>query len=226
MSRFLLLFLCLLGMHTYAFSQSLVDQDAVLKELRTQLPAGWIEEATDKNLVFFRKDSIWIRYVNHINEQANPKKTNADERNAVIRKEGKHTRALISYRMEPRWPAPSIKKAEDQNRKTFAQIAKLPEKYKIESLYDTLWSSKGEEHYSPKTDADKLSIKKFGEERDKLLKTVILVPFLQTEKYSLFPDGSSGMEDGMSDVYPEQATTEIYKVQNMVSDVCRINRGE
>jgi hypothetical protein len=50
------------------------------------------------------------------------------------------------------------------------------------------------------------------------------VPFLQTEKYSLFPDVTSGVEDATTDVYPERATTELYKVQNMVNDICRVQK--
>jgi hypothetical protein len=222
MQRSLLILFSLLFIHTASFSQSIIEQDAVLKNVRSQLPEGWTIDISGKRLIFSRKDSIWIKHVNKNNQQASPKKTNADERNALFRKEGKRTKAMISFRMEPKWTGQAMKKAGEQNKKSFAQIARLPEKYKIEGLYDSVLSEKGGEHYTAKTDADRSQIKKYEEERDKLLKSIVQVPFLETEKYSLFPDISSGMEDAMTDVYPEQATSELYKVQNMVNDICKI----
>jgi hypothetical protein len=207
-------------------AQNMIDQDAVLKNLRNQLPEGWVLEIKDKRIIFSRKDSIWTKHVNHNNQLMNAaaKKMNADERVASFKKEGRKAKAMISFRTEPRWSAQSTKKAEEQNKKAFGQIAKLPEKYKIEALYDSVLSEKGGEQYTPKTDADRAQIKKFADERDKLLKSIIQVPFLQTEHYSLFPDLSSGVEDASTDVYPEQASTELYKVQNMVNDICRIQK--
>ena len=214
--------ICLLLLVSGTRAQSIIDQDQVLKNLRSQLPEGWTLEAREKRIVFSRKDSIWVKHVNKNNQQANVKKMNADERVASFKKEGKKAKAMISFRMEPKWTAQSIKKAEEQNKKAFAQIAKLPEKLKIENLYDSVLSEKEGEHYTAKTDADRAQLKKFNEERDKLLKSVIQVPFLQTEKYSLFTDISSGVEDATTDIYPEQASSELYKIQNMVNEVCKI----
>ena len=214
--------ICLILLVSGTHAQSIIDQDQVLKNLRSQLPEGWTLEAREKRIVFSRKDSIWVKHVNKNNQQANVKKMNADERVASFKKDGKKAKAMISFRMETKWTAQSIKKAEDQNKKVFAQIAKLPEKFKIENLYDSVLSEKEGEHYTAKTDADRAQLKKFSEERDKLLKSVIQVPFLQTEKYSLFTDISSGVEDATTDIYPEQASSELYKIQNMVNEVCKI----
>jgi hypothetical protein len=89
-------------------------------------------------------------------------------------------------------------------------------------LYDSVRSEKGGDYYLPKTDADKEQVKKYQEEKSRLLKSIIQVPFLQTEKFSLFPDQSSGAEDATTDVYPEQATSELYKIRNTVTEVCRV----
>jgi hypothetical protein len=222
MPKALLFLFSLLFILPPVHAQNLTDQDAVLKNLRSQLPEGWSIEMKDKRIVFSRKDSIWTKHVNRTNQPA--KKMNTEERIASFKKEGRKTKAMISFRAEPRWSAQNTKKAEEQNKKAFGLIAKLPEKYKIEALYDSILSEKGGEQYTAKTDADRIQIKKFAEERDRLLKSIIQVPFLQTEKYSLFPDISSGVEDAYTDVYPEQATTELYKVQNMVNDICRIQK--
>jgi hypothetical protein len=222
MPKYLLSCFCLLFILPLCHAQNPIDQDAVLKNLRSQLPEGWTMEAKDKRIVFSRKDSVWIRHVNKMNQQV--KKTNVDERISSFKKEGKKTKAMISFRLEPRWTPQATRKAEEQNKKAFNQISKLPEKYKIEALYDSILSEKGGEHYTPKTDNDKEQIKKFEEERAKILASVIKVPFLQSEKYSLFPDITSGVEDAYTDVYPEQATSELYKVQNMVNDICRVQK--
>jgi hypothetical protein len=211
----------LLTCFTRAFSQS-TDGDAVLKNLRSQMPDGWVMEMKDKHLVFYRKDSVWTKAVNKINQQPNLKKPNAEERLASFKKEGKRTRAMVSYRVDTKWSLKAIKTAEDQNKKTYMQIARLPAKFKIEALYDSIRSEKGGDYFNAKTDTDKEQVKKYTEEKSRLLKNIVQVPFLQTEKYSLFPDICTGAEDAMTDVYPETATSELYKIRNTVTEVCKV----
>ncbi|HEV7232229.1 MAG TPA: hypothetical protein VGO45_12910 [Bacteroidia bacterium] len=205
-------------------AQNPFEQDAILKSIRSQLPEGWTAEVRDKEkrIVFARMDSVWTKHVNHL--APNAKKPNAEERIASFKKEGKKVKSQLSYRLETRWSADAIRKAEEQNRKTFNQIAKLPAKYKIEALFDSIRSEKGGEYYTAKTEADKAQIKKYEDDKARLLRSVIAVPFLQTEKYSLFPDTSSGYEDATTDVYPEQASFEWFKVQTMVVDMCRLKK--
>lgn len=202
-------------------TQNACAQDAVFSNIRSQLPEGWVMETKDKRLIFSRKDSIWIKHVNKMNQQAGSSKLNAEQRIASFKKDGKRAKAMLSYRLEPKWSEEALKKAEAQNKKIFAQIAKLPAKYKIEALYDSILSEKGTEMYIGKTSEDKAQIKKYEEDRDKLLKNITALPFLQSEKFSLFPDIFSGSEDAYTDVYPEQASTEWFKVQNTVTELCK-----
>jgi hypothetical protein len=212
---------CLLLSFLVSSAQGIIDQDAVLKNIRSQIPEGWTAETKDKKLVFSRKDSVWVKHVNKINRPVNAVKLNAEQRAASFKKEGKRTKSIVSYRLEPKWSAAALKKAEDQNKKTFGLIFKLPAKFKIEALYDSVASEKGSDVYIAKTTEDKSQIKKFEEERDKLMKQVIALPYLQSEKFSLFPDASSGAEDAYTDVYPEQASMELYKIQNIVNELCK-----
>ncbi len=224
MSKFVPILFCLFFATISLHAQNAIEQDAILSKMRSQMPEGWTIETKDKRLVFFRKDSVWIKHVNKINAQVNSTKPNAEQRIASFKKEGKKTRAMLSYRLEPKWSAETLKKAEDQNKKIFAQIFKLPAKFKIEALYDSVLSEKAGDMYIAKTDEDRAQIKKYEEERAKLLKSVVVLPYLQSEKFNLFTDSFSGTEDAFTDVYPEQASTEWYKVQNMVTELCKINK--
>ncbi|MFI5150349.1 MAG: hypothetical protein ACHQRM_11500 [Bacteroidia bacterium] len=199
-----------------------IESDAVLKNIRSQVPEGWVMELKDKKLVIYRKDSVWTKSVNKMNMQAQIKKMNAEERAANFKKTGKRTRAMISYRLDTKWTLKAIKAAEDQNKKTYMQVSRLPAKFKIETLYDSILSEKGGDFYIAKTNEDKVQIKNYEAEKARLLKNIVQVPFLQTEKYSLFPDICTGAEDAFTDVYPEQATSELYKIRNSVTEVCRI----
>ena len=221
MRQILLLFSVILLVTMPVYAQNTVDQDAVLKNIRTQLPEGWTAEAKDKKIVFSRTDSVWTRKINP-NPGPNAKKLNKEERIASFKKEGRKAKTMLSYRLDLKWSADAIKKAEDQNRKTFHQISKLPAKFKIEALFDSVRSEKGGDYYTGKTPADKEQIKKFEDERNRLLKSVVQVPFLQSEKYSLYPDSSSGYEDATTDIYPEQASFEWFKVQSIVTDLCKL----
>jgi hypothetical protein len=216
MRQFLRFSYCLFFFCFQAQAQSILDQDVVLRQIKAQLPEGWTMELKEKRLILSRNDSVWSKKISR-----NPKKMNADERIASFKKEGKKVKTMLSFRFEARWSKDALKKAEDQNRKTFNQIAKLPTKYKIEALYDSAGSEKGIDLYLPKTSEDKENVRKFEEERTKLLKSVIAVPFLHTEKFSLFPDAFTGTEDTFTDIYPEQASMEWYKVQNSVTTLCR-----
>jgi hypothetical protein len=201
-------------------SQNIIDQDLVLKSLRTQIPEGWVMEAKGNRIVFMRKDSVWTKSVNKINKDAVAHKPNAEERMASFKKEGKRAQCMLSYRYEPLWTKSALKKAQEQNKKVFETVAKLPAKYKIEALLDSGKTKNGTDAYIPKTDADKVQVGKYETERNKLMSSLVAVPFLNTEKYSLFADTSSGYEDAFTDVYPEQASMEWYKIQNTVTSIC------
>jgi len=205
-------------------AQNTIDQDAVLSSMRKQMPDGWTIETKGKRLVLSRKDSIWVKHVNHMNEQAKMSKPNAEQRVASFKKEGKRAKAMISYRMEPKWSTEALKKAEEQNKKIFAQDFKLPAKYKIEALYDSVLSEKAGDVYIGKTDDDRAQIKKYQEEHAKLMQSVVALPYLQSEHFSLFPDTCTGSEDAFTDVYPEEASMETYKVQSMVTIICKIKK--
>jgi|GEM_PF-1401993 hypothetical protein len=221
--RALLLTGLLFTLLSFSAPAQTIETDAVLKTLRSQLPDGWVMEMKDKHLVFYRKDSVWVKHtVNKMNQPAGMKKLSEEERIASFKKEGHRTRVSVTYRTDTKWSAQAIKKSEEQNKKTFAQIARLPEKFKIENLYDSILSEKGGEYYVPKTDADKEQIKKYQEEKNRLLKTIVQVPFLQTEKLCLFLDTCTGGEDATTDVYPEQASSELYKIRNTVMEVCTV----
>jgi hypothetical protein len=220
----LIAFICLFCISVSSYNaQNPFEQDAVLKNIKAQLPEGWTAEVRDKRIVFLRLDSVWTKKVNHT-VTANTKKLNNEEKIASFKKEGHKARTMLSYRFDTRWSADAIKKAEDQNRKLFHQVSKLPAKFKIEALFDSVRSEKGGEYYSGKTEADKEKIKKYDEEKARLMKSVVQVPFLQSEKYSLFPDASSGYEDAVTDIYPEQASFEWFKVQSIVTDLCKLKK--
>jgi hypothetical protein len=224
MRKFHFTIICLFLCSFSTRAQNIIEQDAVLKSFRSQIPEGWTVETKEKKLVFSRKDSIWVKYVNKNNQQAGPNKVSAEQRIAGFKKEGKRTKAMVSYRLEPKWSAEALKKAEEQNKKTFAQIFKLPAKFKIEALYDSVLSEKAGDIYIAKTADEKNQIKKYEEERARLLKGVVALPYLQSEKFSLFPDASSGSEDALTDVYPEQASMDLYKIQNMVNELCKAKK--
>jgi hypothetical protein len=216
--------ICLFLMSLSSYNaQNPFEQDAVLKNIKSQLPEGWTAETRDKRVVFLRIDSIWGKKVNHT-VTPNTKKQSNEEKIASFKKEGHKTRTMLSYRLDTRWSPDAIKKAEDQNRKLFHQVAKLPAKFRIEALFDSLRSEKGGEFYTGKTEADKEQIRKYEEEKARLMKAVVQVPFLQSEKFSLFPDLSSGYEDAATDIYPEQASFEWFKVQAMVTDLCKLKK--
>ena len=164
-------------------------------------------------------DSIYILLENRINAPSEPAEKLAER----IQKFGTMGVAKIIYRYEPKWTKEAIEKVKKNNAYILEQIQNLPQKYNIQHLYDKSLSTKNKNIYVPTNEKEAETIKKFEKEYNELNSKLIEVPFIHTQKYSLFLENIEGCNDENHVVYPQEASLEVYSILVLIRELCDSN---
>jgi hypothetical protein len=205
----------------YSFAQSFdttkIKNDSILKKIFSFIPEEWSVSINDSEFTFERKDSVWI-----LNEDRfNSPKTNEtkDEKNERIKQEGKKSKSRLVLKYENRWSYEKILVAKNMNPSIYGEISKLPEKYNITNLYDKSLSSRGNAVYTGVTTNERDQIAKFENEKNKLLSKVVKIPVYNTERYSFFIKSMYGYNDNTHQIYPEEASLQLYQILALFSEL-------
>lgn len=196
-----------------------IDEDAVLKEVRTSLPANWsLVAEKDGALVLRRNEPVWVLMENRIN--APPGHESDEELAERIRKAGRETPCEIVFRTEKKWSEEKLRQAQADDERLREAIAKLPEKHKITHLRNPGLSRKGEDVYVGKGPEEAQRISAWALEKSDLEAKRILLPDCASEKYSLFLVSRSGAEDEFHLVAPRAGSEELAAVERRMGEVC------
>jgi hypothetical protein len=211
----LLLFAC-----NYIFAQkpdtAKINNDSTLKKIFSYMPEGWDITINDSEFIFVRKDSIWVLDEDRFNPTiANETKSEKTER--IIR-QGNRTISRIILKYEDRWSDNKILVAKNMNPLLYKQISALPEKYNITGLYNKNLSTRGNAVYTAVTKKDKDQVAKFEKERKELLAKIVRLPNYNTDKYSFFIKSMVGYNDNTHQVYPDDASSQLYKIISLFSE--------
>lgn len=191
--------------------------DTILSRLEKQLPSGWNMIQMDTQLTLKRKETVWILAENRINAPIDME--SIADRNQRIQTRGQKGVTQMVYTLEPRWTSAKIDKSKDLNKQIHQAIQALPETLNISHLYNQILSSKGTPTYTAKTESDKASIKQYQAEKERLEKQLIKLPDHHSQFYSLFHKSSSGYEDDLNLIYPQEASKEWYQIRNLLKDL-------
>jgi len=212
---FIFIFLILI---TFSAKDTIMDNDKIIKEIKSKIPKNW-KIITDKDmLIFERNGTVWSLFENQISQPMSFE--TEEERAERIKKYGTKTKTQVIYRYEDKWSSKQLKDAYTNNDAIYKKISGLMDKYKIRHLYDEMLSAKGDEYFIEGTPAENKRIEEYKTEKQKLESQIINIPQYNTEKYSLFLMEGSGYNDSFHIVYPFEASEEAYMIINLVSQKC------
>jgi hypothetical protein len=222
-SIFIFLVLVLSGGSSVAQQNKLIEEDYLLSKVNKSLPAGWeIFSPLNGVIIIQRIEPVYVLDENRINA---PKSVETKEDlEKRIKKYGKQVKSIFEFKYYDKLAEENIESAKKLNDSINNIVISLPKKYKIESLRDNFVSSKGEVKFNGNTDDEIERIKKYEIEKYNLLDRISKLPDYNSEKYSLYLDISLGMDDEMHLVWPFEASSEMFKVKEILDkNLIKIN---
>ncbi len=207
---FIILFspIFLLGQSDSTFKSSL--NDSILNKIYSHIPKGWTITEKGNQIVFQRNDSIFSLEEYRFDTKYMTE-TKA-EKNEKIITNGKKIVSKLVLRYETRWSYSKTLTTKNNNALYSQKLQKLPEKYKITSLYNKKLSTKLNSVYTGITDKEKDAVKKYEKERVEILSKIITLPMYNTEKYSFFIVSMEGYNNDNHYIIPEAASSEFFKI--------------
>jgi hypothetical protein len=200
------------------FSQvkEILKPDALLEKLKKQLPANWSMYIENERLIVKRNEPAYMQITNLINAPVMLVKKEQQEKE--IKKQGKEIFCTFVFRVEPRWLPERLEKAKNFNGSIDRKMSQLEEKHHITKLYNPNAKSAAN-LYRGKTEEEKRRIRAYEQEKNELEKKRIRFPDYMSEDYSLFLIEKEGMQDQFTLIYPEEASREMYLIENKFREI-------
>jgi len=215
----ILIFLPFLSM-----GQSTFADDSILQRLSDSLPKGWAMVIQGNQLIISAKDSVWERWDYKANQPLLPrdwKSPTEEETKQLFIKEGHKVLSGLIFKLAPRWSAAEIDSAEAKDSIINDQVKKLLKKYNVFTFPDEKTPYRTP---LPKSREEKKRIDKFKDESGKLLATLVKVPRLHSQKYSLFEVSETGITTWFISTWPPKAEEECSKIDSLIDDILYMRR--
>lgn len=180
------------------------------------LPKGWTFTSSGDKFLVTAKDSAWVLE----EETGSAPAESKNARNERIRSQGVKILPQLVLRYEEKWTAERLQRAKITNANIDDEIKKLPAKYHIQSMVDSVKSSKSGIVYKASNDKERKLLSQYETELSQLLSRKIKLPDFHTEKYSLFVEQLTGVIDEKHLVFPEDASLSAYTVLSTFREVC------
>ncbi|MBI4645323.1 MAG: hypothetical protein HY738_01715 [Bacteroidia bacterium] len=189
-------------------------EDKKLAEMKKLLPVNWNISILDTMLIIERKDSVWIMFENKINAEPDFNTTQTERENRIMQY-GIKAKCRIIYRVEDKWSDRKISAYKANNDSIQRIINSLPEKYHLTELLSQ--PSKDEQYsFYDLSEEESKALALYNKEQKELEDKKKKLPNCHTDNYSLFYIGMEGTEDELHTVYPGEASTEAYQLQNKI----------
>ena len=138
-----------------------------------------------------------------------------------IQKYGKKGTAQFTFKRTQKWTPKETQQAQDTNDSIYKTIQQLPEKHQIVHLINKNPNRKEESLLMGTTEEENKRIQAYKEEKEALEKTFIRFPDHNTSQLSLFLISTEGMEDEFHTIHPEEVSSEMYQLQNLLNELLR-----
>jgi hypothetical protein len=214
-----LILLLVLGFSTILKAQTAdssfnYNDDYILRKIIPALPQGWTFSQKPGEFIIERTDSVLAADKRLLKVPANQKISDD-----TVLKYGIKTKSIIIYKYDARWTYEQTLQANSSNTQIYQLLKKLPEKYNITNLLDKSKSTRGNNVYTGKTEAEKKQVIAFDKERKELLAKLVQMPNYHTEKYSLFLKSTQGCNDDYFTIYPSSASLDLYQILTLFSEL-------
>jgi len=223
-SRIISVFAAIVVSSTMALAQSsereinkeFYKADAQLSIVINYLPTGWSFSSAQDLFLITARDSAWVLEENMADSPAESKESRTER----IKKSGTRILPQVVIRFEEKWSSDKVQMAKIGNAAIDDEIRKLPAKYRIQHLADTVQSSKSKKVYTATNDKETRLIAQYNNELNQLIAQRVKLPDFHSEKYSLFIDRITGAGDETHLVYPANASLEVYTVLSTFREIC------
>lgn len=223
-SRITSFFAALAISSTVAFAQSsereinkeFYKADAQLSIVINYLPTAWVFSADQEFFLITAPDSAWVLEENMADSRAESKESRTER----IKKSGTRILPQVVIRFEEKWSSDKVQMAKIGNAAIDDEIRKLPAKYHIQHLADTIQSSKSKKVFTATNDKETRLIAQYNNELNQLIAQRVKLPDFHSEKYSLFIYSITGADDENHLVYPANASLEVYTVLSTFREIC------
>lgn len=196
--------------------QAFYKADPQISILIHHLPDRWTFRAGDGIFLISAPDSAWVLE----SASADLRALGRPAREEIIRRDGQKILPQVVLGYEPKWSADKLQLAKIANAAIDDEIRKLPEKYKLIGLKDTVLSSKFRIVYTPRNEKDAKRLRQYEEELSKLTAEKTHTPDFHSGNYSLSIREVVGASDETHWVAPASASLEVYTVLSTLREIC------
>jgi hypothetical protein len=197
------------------------EPDPVLEKLRNQLPANWSMFIENERLLVKRNEPAYQRMSNLVNAPAALIKKEMQEQEASAKKEGIEVYCTFVFQLETRWFPERLEAARNANKSIDREISQLSKKYNLTDLYNRA-AKTAEYLYRGRTAEEKRRIDAFEKEKKVLEKKRVRLPDYVSRQYCLFLLEKKGMQDEYTLIYPEEASKEMYLIENKFKEILEV----
>ncbi len=157
------------------------SEDNTLKLIARFLPEQWKVEHRNDSLMFIYPESVYEMTEDLITDSIKRNKSRMSEVPPM-----KAETSMLIFHMEPVWSGDKVNEVNSSNSFIMSQIEKLPERFKIIHLIDTIHSDSFNLDSADISENDKKSIIRYFEEKEKLENDLIVLPDFHSALYSYF----------------------------------------
>ncbi len=197
----------------FLFSSEKINlgEDILFQKFLSELTSPWEIKFPKNQLVFRRRDPVLVLPSHKLNA---PEIIESEEsRIARFQKQGMRQNPMLVFNIRKKMNIFEQVKIENTNSEIELKIQQLRKKYKIDSIQEKRLSPKSEEIYTPKTKKEKLNLKKFIKERDKLNLKYSNEPSYLFDRYVLVFSEKKGINSEYTEVYPDSVTGEFLQIE-------------
>ena len=200
-----------------------VEPDPVLIKLKNQLPDNWSMHIENERLIVKCNEPAYRKLTNLINAPAGLIKKEQREKQTSAEKEGIEVYCKFVFQLETRWFPERLERARNINKSIDREISQLSKKYNITNLYNRA-SKTVAGLYRGKTPEEKRRIAAFEKEKKELMKKRVRLPDYVSRDFCLFLLEKEGMQDEYTLIYPEEASQEMYRIENKFKEIFEVWR--
>lgn len=200
-----------------------LEPDPVLIKLKNQLPDNWSMHIENERLIVKRNEPAYRQITNLINAPVALIKKERREKQASAKKEGIEVYCTFVFQLETRWFPERLERARNINKSIDREISQLSKKYNITNLYNRA-SKTVAGLYRGKTPEGKRRIAAFEKEKKELMKKRVRLPDYVSRDFCLFLLEKKGMQDEYTLIYPEEASQEMYRIENKFKEIFEVWR--
>lgn len=178
--------------------------DNNLKLIGQFIPQNWVVFVINDTMRFLNLSPVYKLSQQEIEDTT--KKGRTKFKNII---DSEPDTIAIEFLLQPLWSGVKVDDAKFKNSHTQGLIDKLPARFKISHIIDSVLSADFDINSGKYTENEKKSILRYFEEKEKLEREIIVTPDFHTTSYSLF----------LNRVYPDEKDRIYYTPPGMISEM-------